>query len=63
MTKNKKILDAAYESKKAISEADGFHGSDNTFPWWNQMSMREAFVAGAKWQHEQDINALKKFFD
>ena len=57
-----KVIEAGYEhvNKVAVPQADGYHG---IVPWWHGWAVREAFIAGANWQREQDKNALKKFFD
>lgn len=68
MAKSKKgelhdVIKAAYNHvhKVAVPLADGYH--ENNVPWWHGWAIREAFIAGANWQHDQDKNALKKFFD
>lgn len=46
-----KAVIARYDHvQKVKAQADGFHGSA---PWLYGWAVREAFVAGAKWQKKQ----------
>jgi hypothetical protein len=58
-----KALEAAYNhvDKVAVPQADGYHG--NVSFGRHERTVQEAFIAGAKWQHEQDVKALDKFFE
>jgi hypothetical protein len=57
-----KVIDAGYEyvTKVAVPQADGFHGE---VPWFHGWAIREAFIAGANWQHDKDKEALKKWLN
>jgi hypothetical protein len=62
MDKFNKVTEAAGEhiEKVAVPQANGYHG---IVPWWHTWALREAFIAGAKWQSQKDKEALKKWLD